>query len=60
MGIIGDDLEAVCKKVSAEKGIPVIPVQSEGFKGNKRDGYNAACKAMFNWWARATRPGSAT
>jgi nitrogenase molybdenum-cofactor synthesis protein NifE len=47
VGIIGDDLEAVCKRVSREKGIPVIPVQSEGFKGNKREGYNAACKAMF-------------
>lgn len=47
VGIIGDDLEAVCKKVAQEKGIPVIPVQSEGFKGNKREGYNAACKAMF-------------
>jgi nitrogenase molybdenum-cofactor synthesis protein NifE len=46
VGIIGDDLEAVCKKVSAEKGIPVLPVQSEGFKGNKRAGYEAACKAM--------------
>ena len=30
-----------------EKGIPVLPVQSEGFKGNKRAGYHAACKAMF-------------
>ncbi len=47
VGIIGDDLEAVCKRVEREKGIPVIPVQSEGFKGNKRAGYNAACKAMF-------------
>ena len=46
VGIIGDDLEAVCKKVSAEKGIPVLPVQSEGFKGNKRAGYEAACRAM--------------
>ncbi len=46
VGIIGDDLEAVCKKVSAEKSIPVLPVQSEGFKGNKREGYTAACKAM--------------
>ena len=46
VGIIGDDLEAVCKRVSAEKGIPVLPVQSEGFKGNKREGYTAACKAM--------------
>ena len=46
VGIIGDDLEAVCKKVTKEKGIPVLPVQSEGFKGNKRAGYEAACKAM--------------
>ncbi|TAL18787.1 nitrogenase iron-molybdenum cofactor biosynthesis protein NifE [bacterium] len=47
VGIIGDDLEAVCRRVEAEKKIPVIPVQSEGFKGNKRAGYNAACRAMF-------------
>lgn len=46
VGIIGDDMEAVCKGVAAETGIPVIPVQSEGFKGNKRAGYTAACKAM--------------
>lgn len=46
VGIIGDDLEAVCKKVAAKTGIPVLPVQSEGFKGNKRAGYEAACSAM--------------
>jgi nitrogenase molybdenum-cofactor synthesis protein NifE len=48
VGLIGDDLTGVCKKVSAAKGIPVIPVQSEGFKGNKRAGYHAACEAMFS------------
>ncbi|MFZ5450733.1 MAG: nitrogenase iron-molybdenum cofactor biosynthesis protein NifE [Thermodesulfobacteriota bacterium] len=47
VGLIGDDLEGVCKKVSKKKGIPVLPVQSEGFKGNKRAGYHAACQAMF-------------
>jgi nitrogenase molybdenum-cofactor synthesis protein NifE len=47
VGIIGDDLDGICKKVSEEKGIPVLPVQSEGFKGNKRAGYDAACRAMF-------------
>lgn len=47
VGIIGDDLEAVCKAMSRKKGIPVLPVMSEGFKGNKRAGYLAACKAMF-------------
>jgi len=46
VGLIGDDLEAVCRKVTAEKGIPVLPVMSEGFKGNKREGYQAACHAM--------------
>ncbi|EGJ49253.1 nitrogenase iron-molybdenum cofactor biosynthesis protein NifE [Desulfocurvibacter africanus] len=46
VGLIGDDLQAVCRKVTAEKGIPVIPVMSEGFKGNKRAGYLAACQAM--------------
>ncbi len=47
VGIIGDDVGAVCRQVAAETGIPVIPVQSEGFKGNKREGYAAACRAMF-------------
>jgi len=46
VGLIGDDLEAVCKKAAKDKGIPVLPVQSEGFKGNKRAGYAAACAAM--------------
>ena len=47
VGIIGDDMEAVCRRVEEEKGISVIPVKSEGFKGNKRAGYQAACDAMF-------------
>lgn len=47
VGIIGDDVDAICKKVSAEKGIPVLPVHSEGFKGTKKDGYKAACEALF-------------
>ena len=48
VGIIGDDVEAVCKKVGKEKEIPVLAVHSEGFKGTKKDGYKAACDAMFN------------
>lgn len=46
VGLIGDDVNAVCRRVSHEKGIPVIPVHSEGFKGTKKDGYAAACKAL--------------
>jgi len=46
VGVIGDDVEAVCRAVEKEKGIPVIPVHSEGFKGTKKDGYRAACEAL--------------
>jgi nitrogenase molybdenum-cofactor synthesis protein NifE len=47
VGLIGDDVEGVCKRVEARTGIPVLPVHSEGFKGTKKDGYYAACAAMF-------------
>ena len=46
IGIIGDDIDSVCRRVSEEKGIPVLPVHSEGFKGTKKDGYKAACEAL--------------
>ena len=46
VGVIGDDVEAVCRAVAAEKKIPVLPVHSEGFKGTKKDGYRAACDAL--------------
>jgi nitrogenase molybdenum-cofactor synthesis protein NifE len=46
VGLIGDDVDAICKRVSEEKQIPVLPVHSEGFKGTKKDGYKAACDAM--------------
>jgi len=47
VGIIGDDVAAVCRKMEREKGIPVPAVHSEGFKGTKKDGYKAACDALF-------------
>jgi nitrogenase molybdenum-cofactor synthesis protein NifE len=46
VGIIGDDLESVCKTASQKHNIPVIPIKSEGFKGSKSDGYKAACDAL--------------
>jgi len=46
VGVIGDDIEAVCKKVNNESGIPVIPVQAPGFQGSKKDGYKIACEAL--------------
>lgn len=46
VGVIGDDVEAVCRRVSKEKEIDVLPVMSEGFNGTKKDGYKVACDAL--------------
>jgi nitrogenase molybdenum-cofactor synthesis protein NifE len=45
--LIGNDVGAVCKRVAAAKAIPVLSVASEGFKGTKKDGYRAACEAVY-------------
>ncbi|MCL5292406.1 MAG: nitrogenase iron-molybdenum cofactor biosynthesis protein NifE [Actinobacteria bacterium] len=55
VGVIGDDLRAVCKRVEEETGTIVVPVQSEGFKGNKADGYHAACDALLEIIGRSDR-----
>jgi nitrogenase molybdenum-cofactor synthesis protein NifE len=59
VGVIGDDVAAVCKKVGAEKGIPVLPVDSEGFKGTKKDGYKAACAALMQLVGKGSTAGIA-
>jgi nitrogenase molybdenum-cofactor synthesis protein NifE len=45
-GVIGDDVDAVCKAASTRHGIPVIPVQAPGFAGTKITGYRVACDAL--------------
>ena len=47
VGVIGDDLKSVCKSASQELKIPIIPVWSEGFRGNKNEGYKSACNALL-------------
>ena len=47
VGLIGDDVEAICRTVSRETGVDCIPVDSPGFKGTKRSGYQAACEAAY-------------
>jgi len=47
VGVIGDDIDAVCKNAEKELGIRVLPVKSPGFSGNKRSGYKAGCNAIL-------------
>ena len=47
IGVIGDDIDAVCKAAERQYDIRVIPVKSPGFAGNKSVGYKAACHALL-------------
>jgi len=57
VGVIGDDVDAVCRRVEQDVGIPVIPVLAEGFRGTKRDGYNAATRALLTLIGRGDTAG---
>ncbi|MFW5829463.1 MAG: nitrogenase iron-molybdenum cofactor biosynthesis protein NifE [Planctomycetota bacterium] len=46
VGLIGDDVEAICKAMSARYGIPVLTVAAPGFAGTKKTGYQVACDAL--------------
>ncbi|MDR3115732.1 MAG: nitrogenase iron-molybdenum cofactor biosynthesis protein NifE [Treponema sp.] len=47
VGVIGDDVEAVCRAAEKRHAIRVIPVKSPGFSGNKSFGYRMACNAIM-------------
>jgi nitrogenase molybdenum-cofactor synthesis protein NifE len=47
VGVIGDDLKAVCKAAEEKHGIRIIPVESSGFVGSKSAGYKAAGDAIL-------------
>jgi nitrogenase molybdenum-cofactor synthesis protein NifE len=47
VGVIGDDVEAVCRQSEKKYGIRVIPVKASGFSGTKSQGYKLACDAIM-------------
>lgn len=46
--MIGDDIEAVCKRASEKFGKPVIPVNSPGFAGPKNLGNKLGAEALLD------------
>ncbi len=52
VGVIGDDVDQVCRDAEARHGIPVLPVKSAGFSGNKSAGYRAAGEALLSLMER--------
>ncbi|SHH99747.1 nitrogenase molybdenum-cofactor synthesis protein NifE [Sporobacter termitidis DSM 10068] len=47
VGVIGDDIDAVCRRAEEKHGIRVIPVKASGFSGTKSQGYKLACDAIM-------------
>lgn len=56
VGVIGDDIKAVCKDAEEKYNVPVIPVMAPGFSGNKSKGYKLACNALMNIFTRNVLP----
>lgn len=50
IGLIGDDIEAVAKKMAKELAIPVVPVRCEGFRGVSQSlGHHIANDMIRDW-----------
>jgi len=47
--LIGDDIEAVCKRASEKFGKPVIPVNSPGFAGPKNLGNKLGAESVLDY-----------
>jgi len=56
VGVIGDDVESICRQIEKIKNIPVIPVQAPGFQGSKKDGYKVACESIFKLVGTKNKP----
>ncbi|RUW34626.1 nitrogenase iron-molybdenum cofactor biosynthesis protein NifE, partial [Mesorhizobium sp. M1E.F.Ca.ET.041.01.1.1] len=46
--LIGDDIEAVCKRAAEKFGLPVVPVNAPGFVGSKNLGNKLAGEALLD------------
>jgi nitrogenase molybdenum-cofactor synthesis protein NifE len=46
--LIGDDIEAVCRRAAEKFGLPVVPVNAPGFVGSKNLGNKLAGEALLD------------
>lgn len=58
--MIGDDVPTACKKAAELTGIPVIPVESPGFIGNKNFGNKIAGDALLEYVIGTKEPEKTT
>jgi nitrogenase molybdenum-cofactor synthesis protein NifE len=54
--LVGDDIEAVCKRAAEKFGKPVIPVNSPGFAGPKNLGNKLGAEALLDYVIGTVEP----
>ncbi|MDR2191899.1 MAG: nitrogenase iron-molybdenum cofactor biosynthesis protein NifE [Endomicrobium sp.] len=59
VGVIGDDVESVCRYAESKYNTRVINVKSPGFSGAKMQGYKAACDALMKLMEGSAPSGAA-
>ncbi len=55
-GMIGDDIEAVCRRAAEKFGKPVIPVDAPGFAGPKNLGNKLGAEALLDYVIGTVEP----
>ncbi len=58
--LIGDDLDAVCKKAQLHYGLPVVPVHAPGFVGGKNLGSRLGGEAVLRHLIGTAEPSTRT
>ncbi|PMS31187.1 nitrogenase molybdenum-cofactor synthesis protein NifE [Trinickia symbiotica] len=58
--LIGDDVEAVCKRASEKFGKPVVPVNAPGFAGSKNLGNKLGAEAILDYVIGTREPAHTT
>lgn len=59
-GLIGEDIESVCRSAEKKLGIPVIPVNAPGFVGPKNLGNRIAGEALLDYVIGSAEPSFTT
>ena len=59
-GLIGDDVEAICREAAAELGLPVVPVLAAGFVGTKNAGNRLGGSALLTHVIGTAEPAHTT
>jgi len=59
-GLIGDDIEAVCKRAAEKFNKPVIPVNAPGFAGPKNLGNKLGAEALLDYVIGTIEPETTT